>query len=97
MYTLSWGRDLASAILDALALLILAAAAYSSGAALAFPTVLYAEIVTLAQQGKAPTYDIEAAIWHSFWTLPPECSCSSAGRRGAEGRARRPRAPSPAV
>lgn len=41
-----------------------------AAAAVAFPTVLYGEIAMLAQQREAPTYDIEAAIWHSFWTLP---------------------------
>lgn len=38
--------------------------------AVAFPATLYGEIVMLAQQGKAPTYDIEAAIWHEFRVLP---------------------------
>lgn len=43
-----------------------------AGAALAvaFPSVLYGEIVMLAQQGKSAGYDIEAALWHEFWVLP---------------------------
>jgi hypothetical protein len=38
--------------------------------AVAFPATLYGEIVMLASQGKAPRYDIEAAIWHEFSVLP---------------------------
>ena len=95
MWTVFYGQDLASAILDGLAVLIEAVAAYClgravdargqrvgllwvgralalAGAAVAvvFPTVLYGEIVMLAQRGKAPTYDIEAAIWYEFRMMP---------------------------
>ena len=95
VWTIGYGRDLASAILDALALLIAAAGAYCLGraadarrdrvgflwagralglfgaaATVAFPAILYGEIVMLAQRGQAPTYDIEAAIWHEFPLMP---------------------------
>jgi hypothetical protein len=95
MWTIWYGKDLASAILDVLALLIGAVGAYCLGravdarrervgllwagralglfgaaVAVAFPTILYGEIVMLAERGQAPTYDIEAAIWHEFWVMP---------------------------
>lgn len=46
--------------------LALAGAAF----ALAFPTVLYGEIVMLSQQGKSAGYDIEAALWHTIRVIP---------------------------
>lgn len=38
--------------------------------AVAFPSVLYGEIVMLSQQGKSAGYDIEAALWHSIREIP---------------------------
>lgn len=35
-----------------------------------FPAVLYQEIAMLASQGRQPTYDIEAAMWHEFQLMP---------------------------
>lgn len=37
---------------------------------IAFPAVLYEEIAMLASQGRRPTYDIEAAMWHEFLLMP---------------------------
>ena len=38
--------------------------------AVAFPSVLYGEMVMLAQQGRSAGYDIEAALWHEVSVLP---------------------------
>lgn len=46
--------------------LALAGAAF----AVAFPSVLYGEMVMLAQQGKPAGYDMEAALWHTVSVLP---------------------------
>lgn len=95
MWTIGYGRDLASAILDAVALVIGGVGAYCLGravdarreragflwagralalfgaaVAVAFPTILYGEIVMLAQRGEKPTYDIESAMWHSLAVMP---------------------------
>jgi hypothetical protein len=47
-----------------------ALALFGAAFAILFPAILYGEIVQLVQRGKAPTYDIEAAIWHEFRMLP---------------------------
>jgi len=47
-----------------------ALALFGAAFVILFPAILYGEIVQLIERGKAPTYDIEAAIWHEFRVMP---------------------------
>lgn len=38
--------------------------------AVSFPAVLYQEIATLVGQGRAPTYDIQRALWYEAASMP---------------------------
>lgn len=47
-----------------------ALALLGAAVAIVFPAMLYGEIAMLAGQGRRPTYDIEAAMWHEFQLMP---------------------------
>jgi hypothetical protein len=42
----------------------------AAAVAVSFPAVLYGEITMLVGQGRAPTYDIEGALWYEFHAMP---------------------------